>query len=186
MPRPQPEPEFSRPIRAEAVAAEGEQITIEADEAERRHLADRFALIELPALRAELRLDPLGHGAFALRGRFQADVVQRCVVTEQPLPAHVEGVVERRFAPAEELPLPPREEEVTADEEEPPEPIIDGVIELGEPVAEELALALDPFPRAADAAFEGYHAGPAGTGEGTADEGGPFAKLAKLRARRND
>lgn len=181
-----PAPEFSRPIRADQVGAEGRSVVVEADAEERRRLAERFDLVELPALRAELRLDPMGGGEVALSGRFRAEVVQRCVVTDAPIAATVEGAVERRFAPAEELGPPPREEEVTADEAEPPEPIIDDVIEVGEAVAEELALDLDPFPRAPGVAFEGYEAAPPGKSAESPEERGPFAELARLRRQRNE
>lgn len=180
------EPEFSHRVPRDEVGPEGRTYTLTADADARRRLAQRFDLLELPALVAELRLDPVGGGAFALTGQFRAEVVQRCVVTEAPVAATLEGTVERRFAPASDLAPPPKEEEVTADEVEPPEPIIDDVIEIGEPVAEELALALDPFPRAPGATFEGFATGPEPDAAAAPEESGPFAKLAELRKGREE
>lgn len=179
----EPTPELSRPVRAEDIAADGRTVAIDANSEERQRLAARFDLLELCSLAAELRLDPVGRGMVDLTGSFRAEVVQRCVVTEAPVASTVEGRVERRFAPAEDLGAPPREEEVTADETEPPEPIIDGVIEAGEPVAEELALALEPFPRAPGVSFDGFAAGPEGGDEAEQAPQGPFAELARLRRR---
>ena len=179
----EPTPELSRPVRVEDVAADGRTVAIEADSAERQRLAARVDLQELRSLTADLRLDPVGRGMVDLTGSFRAEVVQRCVVTDAPVASTVDGRVERRFAPAEDLGAPPREEEVTADELEPPEPIIDGVIDAGEPVAEELALALEPFPRAPGVSFDGYAAGPDGDGEEDEAPQGPFAELARLRRR---
>lgn len=178
-----PSPELSRRIAVAEIGADGLDCRIDADAEERRRLAERFDLIELPELAAELRLDPVGGGEIALSGSFRAHVVQRCVVSGAPVEADVEGTVERLFAPAEDIAPPPREEEVTADELEPPEAIIDDVVEIGEAVAEEMALALDPFPRAKGAEFRGFESGP---DDRDAGDGGPFAKLAELRRRSRD
>jgi hypothetical protein len=61
---------------------------------------------------------------------------------------------------------------------DPPDPIIGGVIDLGQVVAEQLVLALDPFPRAPGAAFDSPADAPAAEGTPTP---GPFAALAALR-----
>jgi hypothetical protein len=69
------------------------------------------------------------------------------------------------------------------DEEDPAEELTDGRIDLGEVVAQQLAVALDPYPRApgADGRFAQSDQ------EGAAAKGGntPFAALERLRPRRN-
>ena len=82
-------------------------------------------------------------------GRLEADVVQSCVVTFEPVPAKIEAEFDRLFSrdvPEEAL------DEVEIDAEaELPEPLVDGRLDLGEILAEELSLALDPYPRSPEA-----------------------------------
>jgi hypothetical protein len=59
--------------------------------------------------------------------------------------------------------------------------IFDGKIDIGEAFAEELALAADPYPRAADASLEEIL-----EGQDTAAPEHPFAALAKLKSERED
>ena len=80
-----------------------------------------------------------------MAGRLAADVAQSCVVTFEPVAAKVEAEFDRLFSgdlPAE------TEGEVEIDPEaEMPEPLVAGKLDLGEILAEELSLALDPYPR---------------------------------------
>ena len=162
---PDPAPEFSRPFPLGSVGPDGRREILEADEAERAALAARFGIPAVESLRAELRLRPEADGAVRAEGRLAAEVVQSCVVTLEPVAQRVEEAVALRLLPAG---LEPRD-----DPDEPDEiPSRNGVVDLGEAVAEQLALALDPYPRApgavlsAEAADEAEH---------------PMAALAKLR-----
>jgi hypothetical protein len=81
--------------------------------------------------------------------------------------------IEARFADPEYVPAPTKKEiERTLDDEDPPEPLPDGFIDLGALAVEFLALALDPFPRKPGAAFD----------SADSDETpSPFAALAALK-----
>lgn len=68
---------------------------------------------------------------------------------------------------------------IAPDAEDPPEPLTDGAVDAGEAIAEQLALELDPFPRAPGAVFKGFSS----PREGDDRSGGPFAALARLRAK---
>lgn len=142
-------PEFSRPVAAHTLPRSGREVTIEADAAERAALARRFGLIALDRLRAQFRLRPGAGGTIAVHGTLSAAVVQRCVVTLDPLPAEIEEEVEAVFADApagpdaDEIEIDPLAAEV--------EPLVDGRIDLGELAAQHLSLALDPYPRSPDA-----------------------------------
>ena len=162
---PDPAPEFSRPFPLGSVGPDGRREILEADEAERAALAARFGIPAVESLRAELRLRLEADGAVRAEGRLAAEVVQSCVVTLEPVAQRVEEAVALRLLPAG---LEPRD-----DPDEPDEiPSRNGIVDLGEAVAEQLALALDPYPRApgavlpAEAADEAEH---------------PMAALAKLR-----
>ena len=124
-------------------------------------------------------------GELVLRGWLEADVVQACVISLEPVPARLRQRVERRYRSIEfsgswSKHLQPHGMEVLADDEEEVEPVIGGMIELGEAIAEELGLALDPYPRAAGAARRRSSHSPC---ECWLEHGAstPFAALPQLR-----
>ncbi len=146
-----PEPEFSRPLPVEKIPPTGTKEILEAKEVERQRLAERFGLPELPNLRAELEVHPArADQTVAVTGKVIADVVQQCVVTLEPLPAHIEQEIDVLFAAPELLETGAGS---TDPEEEEAEPIVDGVIDLGELAAQHLGIALDPYPRKPGVAF---------------------------------
>jgi uncharacterized metal-binding protein YceD (DUF177 family) len=173
-------PEFSRPIR---LGPEPREVTLEADAAECAALAGRFGILGIQALRASLSLRPEHGGAVRARGRLVAEVEQACVVTLEPVRQAVEAAIELRIldegeAPADDDPDSPDEIES-----------VGGMVDLGEAVAEQLSLALDPYPRAEGAVLpeldppeEAEAARPAEPEPAPAPaKPNPFAKLAKLR-----
>ncbi len=174
--------EFSRPVRVDQLSARINRLNVVADGAERIRLAARFDLVELRSLEADVELRPLGRsGRVRVKGGLTAEVVQTCVVTLAPLEATVTEVLDLTFGPCEAAEDETGEVDLSWDRDDPPDPIIDGVIDIGEAVAEHLALALNPFPRAPDAEFE-----PPAEREDAPDERvGPFAGLATLR-RKNE
>lgn len=144
-------PELSRPISLQQAERGPERLTLAATEAERAALALRFDLIGLDRLEAQVTLGrPDARGFIEMQGHFQADVVQACVVTLEPVPAHVEGDIHEFFAEAGDE----HDEEggliVSPDPDSAPEPIENGIIDVGEAVAQHLAMALDPYPRLPD------------------------------------
>lgn len=163
-------PEFSRPLPLGLVGPEGRHERLEANGAEREALARRFGIPAIAALRAELELRPESDGAVVARGRLSARVTQACVVTLEPIEQQVEEAVALRF-------LPPGREPADGPEEMDEIATEYGVADLGEAMAEQLSLALDPYPRAPGAALP-----EAGEGAGAAT--GPFAALAGLAGRR--
>jgi uncharacterized metal-binding protein YceD (DUF177 family) len=168
---------FSRPVRVDALPVDGVTQTIVADEAERAALA---ALNHLPAiakLTASFTLRRNGRDGARVSGFVRADVTQVCIVALEPFAASVDEPVEIVFAPPAKA-VPARRgvvEEVNLDlaAEDPPDTIIDGVVDLGALAAEFLALGLDPYPRKPGAEL----AAPAP--ERGADS--PFAALAGLK-----
>lgn len=171
-PAPVTPPEFSRPQSLDRIGDNTRPVVIEAAEAERRALAARFGLGAVEALSATctLRRDATG---ITVAGMVHARVVQLCVVTGDALPVALDAPLTLRFVP----------EGVRADDDiELSQDALDvipfsgGAIELGEAVAETMALALDPFPR-------GPRADEALRAAGVLQEGeaGPFGALAALR-----
>lgn len=175
-----PRPEFSRVARAETVREGCETVErVEANEEERRALAERLGLIALPRLAVVARLTRRGE-SIRVVGRFDADVVQACVATLEPVPARVEDGFTVLLVPEDDSELVPGSiVDVEADEEEDEDVLVDGRIDLGELVAQYLSLAIDPYPRAPGVEFEPHieH----GEGDGEDSKPSPFAALAKPR-----
>lgn len=176
------EAEFSRLVDIESLGEDELQRKIEANEAEREALARRFGLLALDSLRATVDIRRVSRGAVRVHADFEADVVQSCVVTLEPVAAHIADSFAVTFVPEGELETG-AELELSPVAEDLPEPLIGGVIDIGEAVAQHLALALDPYPRAPGVRFEAakYPALAPKTGEN-----GPFATLASLRKRGQD
>lgn len=170
-------PEFSRPVRIDTLGEGDRRVAIEADEAERAALAVRFGLIALDRLSAEAEVSRKGDVIMAA-GRMEAQATQACVATGAPLPVTLSEAFTLKFVPeAEENADPLAEIELDADDCD----TIDyagGAVDLGEAVAETLALSLDPFPRAPDADAVLKEAGVVSEDEA---EVGPFAALKALK-----
>lgn len=169
-------PEFSRPVVVDRLAPRETTLSIEADASERMALAKRFDILAVDSLSAKVRLKPIAGGLVRLKASFAADVVQACVVTLEPVRGAIAEDFELMFAPAGEE-AGAAEIELVYEEDDPPEPIVDGAIDIGEAVAEHLALALDPYPRAPGACL-----GEEDLGGGEGEKARPFAALAALKA----
>lgn len=169
-----PTPEFSRVVRIDQIPAAGLKLNLEAGPDECAALARRFGLQAVESLSAHVVLKAVAGGAIIrLDGSLAAKVVQTCVVSLEPVPAEVAESFTMTYGAAE-----PEEDEVelSMDDEDPPDPIVDGTVDAGEAVAEHLALALDPFPRKPGISFEGGDPEP----EETEKRPNPFAVLAEL------
>jgi len=148
---------FARVVRLDAIPREGQVVTIEANPAEREKLASLYQLPAVAVLTATLRVEPWGRGGARVTGAVHGELTQTCVVSLDPFPATVDEEVDVRFAPQQAVDsgsTAANEGQTSslADEDE-PDPVIDGTIDLGALAAEFLALGLDPYPRKPGAAF---------------------------------
>ena len=181
-----PDPEFVREIEVAALNGERHEFEVTATPAEMAALAIRFGVDGISNLTARVLLTPFASGnKVALKARFGADVAQTCVVTLEPVTNRIEGeilaeFVQRAFTDR------PDDIEFGIDDDEPPEPIVDGRIEFGELIAQNLGLLIDPFPRAPGAVFEPVSIGE-DEGMEAADEArpNPFAVLERLKTQKN-
>lgn len=173
--------EFSRIVAVELRPAD-KVIDVEAGPAERAALAARFGLLSLEHLSANGTLHVFEGGRAArLEASVSADVVQSCVVTLEPVASHIEEQLSVLYARTDSVGSArgaAKEIQVRLDDDEEPEPIPDAGIDVGEAVAECLGLALDPYPRAAeaDAALESLGIAPPDK-----EHNSPFAALEKLK-----
>ena len=136
---------------------------IEADQATREAMAEAAGVRELLSARASFDLTPQSGGRVHVSGRVQAKVGQTCVVTLDPIENDIDEEVDLIFAPPEQIPelaeALEHEDEVEIEMEDQPEPIENGMIDLGRLATDVLYLAIDPYPRKPGAVFE-----PAGHG----------------------
>lgn len=135
--------------------------------AELTALADRFGFTAVASLDVRLEIARVGPDAWDVKGRLQAQIVQPCIVTGDPVPETVDFAIEERYVRAAD-----EDDEIVVGLED-SEPLVDGCIELGEMVAQSLALAANAWPRTADAPDE-FKAG-------NVEEAHPFASLGSLK-----
>lgn len=171
-------PEFSRPILIDSLSVVERTHDIEASADECKALAERFDILSVDSLTASVRMKMLPGGELVrVRGHLKAHVTQACVVTLEPVPEQIDEEFELVYGPEPD----PESEEIVVDMEasDPPEPIIGNAIDIGEAVAEHLALALDPFPRKEGAEFA--ESPPPPEDDEPEEKPNPFAALAALK-----
>ncbi len=163
-----PRPELYRPLAVDRVGPGGLAVEVRADDAECRALAARMDIPAVESFLCRFSLSALPGGIVLAEGDLQARVVRICVLTLDSF----ETVTEERFR----LRFVPAGRESDDDDPEADDEIAypGAAIDLGEAAAEQLALALDPYPRKPDATL------PAEV-ESAADS--PFAALARRQPR---
>ncbi|MGA0545671.1 YceD family protein [Brevundimonas sp. VNH65] len=140
---------FNDVVRVNEIGA-GIERRLVADEAQRAKLAKTLDLAELDRFEADLVLAPALIG-WRLTGRVRAEAVQTCGVTLEPLPVSIDSRFQVDLVEADPS-ASEGEVEVSMDEDG-PDLIEDGRIDLGQYAVEQLALNLDPFPRKPGAEF---------------------------------
>ena len=128
---------------------DGERIELSANEAERQRIGERLGLRSLDRLDAHATLERKG-GIIRAHGRLKAALCQSCVVTDEPVDAHSDEAFDIYFLP--EPTSDSSAEEIELQESDCDVVFHDGsAIDLGEAIADTLALTLDPYPRSAGA-----------------------------------
>jgi Large ribosomal RNA subunit accumulation protein YceD len=169
-------PEFSRPVAITKIAGAPSTYRIAANEAERAGLARRFGLLSLDRLEAEVTLCRAA-GDIRFEAELSADLVQACVVTTEPVPAMIAEGFTLCYRPgidedeADRLALENPEDEII-------EPLNGESVDIGEAVAQQLAVAMEPYPRAPNAAVA-FDTGD--TDDATVAQQNPFDALAAIR-----
>ncbi|MBM3558084.1 MAG: DUF177 domain-containing protein [Alphaproteobacteria bacterium] len=168
--------EFSRRLRVDQIGDVGVEIDTEASPEERVALARRFKVASVDTLHLTAQATAIERGRIAVEGRVKARITQPCVVTLEPVTQAIDEAFALVYAPVSAPRTRGGETVVEPEGDDPPEPLVDGVADVGEAAAEQLALAIDPYPRKPGVVFEGLTVG--------ADEGKgrrPFAKLASMK-----
>jgi uncharacterized metal-binding protein YceD (DUF177 family) len=178
--------EFERPFALDKLGDRAVSMSIEANEAERQALARRFGVRGIGRLAAQFKIRRARAGrAVRVEGAVEGEVTQACVISLAPVRQTISENFVTLYVPEADLkPIETDEEgNVSLDtflgDEELEEALPEGPLDLGEVAAQEFAVAIDPYPRAAGAGFQ------AEWGEAP-ERVSPFADLkAKLEKRKD-
>jgi len=164
----------------------GDVVQVIADETQRAAIARWAGVLSLENFSAQVEIRKLAPTRFGFSYALKADVTQACVVTLDPVPAHLEHCFSReleftgqtaRRKPAQSRSEPESVSEVVLDslEDEGPEQIESLHYDLAAALLEEFVLALEPYPRRPGVAF-------APPSDGLEPPESPFAVLKGLKS----
>jgi uncharacterized metal-binding protein YceD (DUF177 family) len=145
-------PEFSQ-IIALASIGDRKSVVLEATPDQCAALAKRFGILALDRLGATLELAWSGPNLL-VTGQLKAHAIQACGVSGKPVPEDIEDPIMLRLEPG--LPdISPEDFDFESladdlDDDFEVDSLPENAVDVGEIVAQSLALALNPFPRAAD------------------------------------
>lgn len=157
-------PEWSHRVEAADIGLTPIRTTISASPQERKDLARRIQVERIDRLEARLVMQRESNAVIHVTGELAADIVQPCAITLEPVEQTVNSTFEGWFAdPESVVPIARARHEKQGrkagaelpilEEEDDPEPIIDGQIDLGELATQHLSLAIDPYPHKEGAVF---------------------------------
>jgi hypothetical protein len=175
---------FPHRLEVDRVPEQGVDVVITASPQELHALADFDKIPAIGRLEANFHVARQGGMRFNVSGELRALVTQICVVSLEPFETEIVETIDVDFAPLEEAaPASGGDQSAgtireTIATDEPPDPIIDGQIDLGALANEFLVLGLDPYPRKPGAAFA-----PARAAETPEDTSSPFAVLKTIQKR---
>ncbi|RWF50039.1 MAG: DUF177 domain-containing protein [Mesorhizobium sp.] len=137
----------------------GLPVVIEADPAQRAALAEAHGLLSVEAYRAELLVASWKRNGVKLSGRVEADITQACIVTLDPVQAHIDEPVEALLLP-DDSKLGRQgfdgggEILLDADGPDSPETFSGDTIDVGALAEQFFGLAIDPYPRKPGASLD--------------------------------
>jgi uncharacterized metal-binding protein YceD (DUF177 family) len=171
-------PPFSRIILADD-AGRAREGHIEATPPERASLASLFRVEDIAALTFDYRLDALPSRRYRLTGEIKGELTQLCAITLEPVVEQIREDVSIEYWPAHLLAGADEAQPDPEDplENDPPEPLVDGKIDLGHLAAEIFASAINPYPRKAGVNFDWEDP----KARADKDTSHPFAGLATLK-----
>jgi hypothetical protein len=154
----------------------GYETDIVASPEELKRLAEWAGVDEVSRLTGHIKVHAQSRTTYLLETEFEADVMQACVVTLEPVHSHIERSFTRTLHLSPDLHryadkggLVP----AASVEEDAPDEIESLRYDLAAPLREEFALGIDPYPRAPGVEFE--------LPDDRDESAHPFAALEKLR-----
>jgi hypothetical protein len=154
---------FMRVLTVETVPDTGLDIRLCGNETECAALADAYGLVAVQTFEAGFHVRKQGPQRYEVGGVLHALVTQTCVVSLEPFETLISVPIHVDFAlgcePLGEPASLKRTAATFAGPQDPPDPIINGQIDLGALAAEFLVLNLDLYPRKPGAIFEDKYIG---------------------------
>ena len=150
------------PLAVAQIPDTGLHRDLEANQAICAGIADVGGLREVLSVSASLDVTPMRGGRFHVTGDVRARIGQTCVVTLEEMESDIDEPIDLIFAPPDQIPqmadlvdeAQENDRSSGAEIPDPPEPIENGIIDLGRLATDALYLAVDPYPRKPDAVFE--------------------------------
>ncbi len=173
-------PEFRRLTRLDEVGRRDVEVTVVAAPPEREALARRFGIAEISALEAGLKIRRISSGVYNVSGALEAEIIYIGVEAAEAMEFSLNEPFDEVFATPEGWRTL---EETAIDDEVDAELVTEGFIDMGEIVAQNLSLALDPMLLEAGAFDDGAITYSSGAGEAEVPEH-PFSALETLRGHR--
>lgn len=146
----------------------------------RSRLAEELGISAIRKLSFRGRIAPHGSRDLSLEADLGATVVQPCVVTLEPVTTRIDEAVTRRYLA--DMPDLPGGDEIEMPEDDTAEPL-PREIDVEQVMAEALALALPPWPRAEGVDAVDLAVTEPGKSPMTDDDAKPFAALKSLRGK---
>ena len=152
----------------------GADIAVIAKDEELTRLAAWACVAAVRRFAANVSLRRLSQTRFALEAQLEADIVQNCVVTLDPVESHIARTVARELHYAPHPKIEGGELTLASGDEDVPEEIASLEYDLAAPLLEDFVLAIDPYKRKEGVAF-------APPGEAIDAPSNPFAALKSLK-----
>lgn len=148
---------WSFPVLVTQLPEAGLHQELEANPAQRGQLAVAAGVNAVLQAVATFDVIPEAGGIVNVSGTIRARVEQTCVVSLEPVENDIEEAITAIFAPPSQISTSTKsiqkEQGEDAEIPDPPEPIVNGAIDLGKLASEFLVLGIDPYPRKPGVAF---------------------------------
>ncbi|MCK5555604.1 MAG: DUF177 domain-containing protein [Alphaproteobacteria bacterium] len=175
-------PEFSRLIAVKGIISDKNKTEeIKTTEAECIALATRLGLKSLTGLKSKISMSYISDGnIIRIEGDIEVDVVQSCIVSLQDVSSKIEAHFDTCFT-EDGKEIDENTEINIILEEEFPDIMVDGMIDLGELTTQYLSLELDPYPRALGVSLPAQI-----TKSGENTKNCPFQVLKKIKPKKKE
>lgn len=153
-------PQWNVFYRVDKLSSQKDRLKIEAQAEDLEEIADWFGVNKIEGLKADIKISrPNNNHLIYVNGTLYATVEQRCVRSLKPVITEVEEVFDAYFSETDKaisfekgksdlLVRYGQDEVPMLDEKDDPEPVVDGVINMGELVLQFFALAIPQYPKA--------------------------------------
>jgi uncharacterized metal-binding protein YceD (DUF177 family) len=179
---------YSFKVNASKVVDKDLAMIVDPAATELKAIAEFYDINSVESLKADFILKPYRKAGLRVVGPLRVAMTRTCVVSLEPFESVLKLDVDRTFEPRSSRPRKIKdlnedgEIEIDLETLDPPDVILDGVLDLGAVICEELALSLDPFPRKPGIEFESSDEEVAEAAEEAETKPSPFAALQALKA----